>query len=143
AYAITEAGGGATALKTAVGDFPITLVQTDPQTITGTYNDGSVKTAFTVHINANGTVTLTENVPLEHNTDGNTAAAYNDTLNLSGLINATVTVTDKDGDSVTSSPVAVGNLVSFFDDGPHAFTPDGVASLNRAQAPANGTLNVN
>src|SRR5207253_1867924 len=144
AYGISVVGGGTTTLKTAVGDNAISLVQTNATTITGQYTDGSgTHTAFTVVINANGTLTVTENVPLEHNTDGNTAAAYNDTLTLSGLINATVTVTDKDGDSVTSSPVAVGNLVSFFDDGPHAFTPDGVASLNGAQAPVNGNLNVN
>ncbi|MFL6745950.1 MAG: DUF5801 repeats-in-toxin domain-containing protein [Sphingomicrobium sp.] len=142
-YGVSVVGGGATALKTAVGDFAITLVQTDAQTITGQYNDGSVKTAFTVHINADGTVTLTENVPLEHNTDGGTPAAFNDTLNLSGLINATVTVTDKDGDSVTSSPVGIGGNITFFDDGPHAFTPDGVASLNGAQPPITGNLNVN
>jgi Ca2+-binding RTX toxin-like protein len=142
-YGISIVGGGATTLKTAVGDFPITLVQTDAQTITGQYNDGVVKTAFTVHINANGTVTLTENVPLEHNVDGGTPADFNDTLTLAGLINATITVTDKDGDSVTSSPVGIGGNISFFDDGPHAFTPDGVQSLNGAQPPITGNLNVN
>ncbi|MEO6247257.1 MAG: DUF5801 repeats-in-toxin domain-containing protein, partial [Sphingomicrobium sp.] len=141
-YAI-QAVGTTTALKTAVGDYAITLVQTDATTVTGTYNDGLVKTAFIVHINANGTLTVTENVPLEHLVDGNTAAAYNDALTLSGLITATVTATDGDGDTATSTPVAIGNLVTFLDDGPHAFTPDGVAELNGDQLPVIGNLNVN
>ena len=143
AYGISVVGAGTTSLKTAVGDFPITLVQINSTTIQGQYTNGGTQVAFIVVINANGTLTVTENVPLEHNTDGNTAAAYNDTLTLAGLINATVSLTDADGDTVTSTPVGIGDRITFFDDGPHAFTPDGVASANGAQAPVTGNLNVN
>ncbi len=120
AYGLTVVGGGVTALKTALGDFAITLVQTSPSTITGTYVEGGVtKTAFTAVIGSDGKVTLTQNIALEHNVDGNTAAAYNDALSLAGLVNASITLTDFDGDKVTQS-VAVGNLISFLDDGPSA-----------------------
>ena len=64
-------------LKTAIGDFPITLEQTNATTVTGTY-DGGTKTAFTVVIGADGKLTVTQFEPLEHNTDGSTAAAHDD-----------------------------------------------------------------
>ena len=123
-YSISIVGGGATPLKTAQGDYAITLVQTAANVITGTYNDGSgVKTAFTVTINANGTITVTENVPLEHNVDGSTPAAYDDALDLSGLINATVTIKDFDGDTASGS-APIGNLIVFRDDGPSSSLAD-------------------
>jgi hypothetical protein len=116
AYGLSIVGGGVTPLKTAIGDYAITLVQTNASTITGQYNDGAVKSAFTLVINGNGTLTLTETAALEHNVDGNTAAAYNDTLNLAGLVNATITLTDFDGDTASASQ-AIGGQITFFDDG--------------------------
>ncbi|GAA4024044.1 hypothetical protein GCM10022280_26080 [Sphingomonas swuensis] len=114
-YGIALAGTGATALRTAQGDFPITLVQTSASVITGTYDGGKV--AFTVTINANGSITVQQSVPLEHNVDGSTAAAFDDSLDLSGLINATLTIRDFDGDSA-SATAGIGNLIVFKDDGP-------------------------
>ncbi|NNC36204.1 MAG: tandem-95 repeat protein [Hyphomonadaceae bacterium] len=114
-YALT--GAGATALVTADGDLPITLVQTDATTITGTFNGGA-DTAFSVVINTDGTVTVTQNVALEHNIDGDdTAGEHNDTLDLTGLITASATITDADGDSDTAS-AAIGDQIVFYDDGP-------------------------
>jgi hypothetical protein len=114
-YGLTITGGSGTSsgLATAIGDHPITLVQTNATTITGTYQDGGTQTAFVLHINADGTLTLTEDVPLEHLNPANP----NDTLNLSGLINATITVTDYDGDHASGS-VAIGGNITFYDDGP-------------------------
>ena len=113
---ITDANSG---LATAVGDYPITLVQTSATVITGVFDNGSGnQTAFTVTINANGTITLTQNVALEHLIDGdNTAGEHNDTLNLAGKISATVKITDGDGDT-DSATVPVGAALTFFDDGP-------------------------
>ncbi|HMC72373.1 MAG TPA: DUF5801 repeats-in-toxin domain-containing protein, partial [Mycobacteriales bacterium] len=88
-------------------------MQTDASTITGTYQDGGTQTAFILHINADGTLTLTEDVPLQHLDPTNP----NDTLDLSGLVNATITVTDYDGDSASGS-VGIGGNVVFYDDGP-------------------------
>ncbi len=105
-------------LATAVGDYPITLVQTNATTITGQFNDGtSVQDAFNVVINADGTVTLTQIVALEHNTDGPAGPAHDDTLDLAGLINATVTITDGDNDT-DSATLEIGGALTFFDDGP-------------------------
>ncbi len=118
AFAITVADA-ASGLATADGDFPITLVQTSATVITGTFNDGSGdQTAFTVTINADGTITLEQNVALEHLIDGDDSAGeHNDTLDLTGKINATVTITDGDDDTA-SATVAIGSALTFFDDGP-------------------------
>ncbi len=114
-YGLALIGNGTTSLKTALGDFPITLVQTDADTITGTYNGNT--TAFTLSIGADGKLSVTQSVALEHNLDGSDAAAYNDPLDLTGLVLATVTITDGDGDTA-SDQTAIGGLVTFLDDGP-------------------------
>ncbi|MBX2826091.1 MAG: VCBS domain-containing protein, partial [Gammaproteobacteria bacterium] len=106
-------------LAVADGDYAITLEQTSATLITGTYNDGADKTAFTVQINGDGTVTLTQNVALEHLTDGSTPSDHNDTLDLTDKINGVVTLTDGDGDTA-SETVAIGGGLTFFDDGPSA-----------------------
>nr|WP_298929934.1 DUF5801 repeats-in-toxin domain-containing protein [uncultured Erythrobacter sp.] len=113
---VTNANSG---LATADGDFPITLVQTSATVITGVFNDGSSnQTAFTATINSDGTITLTQNVALEHEIDGDDSAGeHNDTLNLDGNISATVTITDGDGDS-DAATLPVGGALTFFDDGP-------------------------
>ena len=136
-YGLTLAGTGATSLQTAIGDQAITLVQTSATTITGQY--GGTLTAFTLTINANGTTTLTQNVALEHLVDGNTAAAYNDTLTLSGLVNATITIKDFDGDTATAS-TAIGGNVTFFDDGVDAVLDTGMIPAGSSAAIAGNVL---
>ncbi|MDF0543046.1 DUF5801 repeats-in-toxin domain-containing protein [Sphingobium sp. H39-3-25] len=115
AYTITRTGDGTTSLQTAQGDFPISLSQTSPTTITGTYDGG--KTAFTLVIHGDGTMTVTQMVALEHLQDGPTPADFNDALDLTGLVTATVTVTDGDFDSA-SATTAIGGAIAFLDDGP-------------------------
>ncbi|WP_046863564.1 DUF5801 repeats-in-toxin domain-containing protein [Microvirga massiliensis] len=117
-WTLSLTGDGTTTLKTAIGDFAIRLVATDATTITGQYNDGTgAKTAFTVTIGADGKLTVTQHVPLEHNVDGRTPAEHDDTLDLAGLITATVTLTDADGDTATGR-AEIGGQVVFHDDGP-------------------------
>ena len=119
-YGLSLAGGVGSigsGLATAIGDFPITLVQIDADTIEGQYENGGTQVAFTVEMNDDGTITVTQNVPLEHLVDGSSAAAHDDALDLSGLVNATVTVTDADDDSVTGE-AAIGDNIVFEDDGP-------------------------
>ncbi len=119
-YGLAIVGGSPepSGLATAIGNFAITLVQIDGDTIEGQYQDGGTQVAFTIQINGDGTVTLTQEVPLEHLSDGG-PAFHNDTLDLTGLINATVTITDGDGDTASASAPIGDNLV-FFDDGPDA-----------------------
>jgi hypothetical protein len=120
AYGLTITGGSGTSsgLATSIGDHPITLVQVDGDTIEGRYTDGSgTHTAFSIDIDSAGKVTVTLDVPLEHLVDGGTPADYNDALNLSGLVNATITVTDADGDTASGS-AAIGGNITFLDDGP-------------------------
>ena len=73
--------------------------------------------AFSVVINADGTLTVTQNVALEHLSDGPTPADHDDTLDLDGLITATVTITDSDGDTASGS-AEIGAAITFDDDGP-------------------------
>src|SRR5690606_34294511 len=117
-HGLSLSGDGTTALQTAVGDFAISLVQSDAATITGQYFDGvSTQTAFTVVINGDGTLTVTQHVALEHLVDGSSAAAHDDPLTLEGLITATVTITDADGDTASGS-AEIGGAVTFREDGP-------------------------
>ena len=115
-YAISVSNS-VSGLRTAIGDFPITLEQTNSTTITGTYVNGGAQTAFMVVIGADGKLTVTQFEPLEHNLDGSSAAAHDDILNLLGKITASVTVTDFDGDSVGGF-AQIGGSIIFKDDGP-------------------------
>ena len=114
----------------------ITLVQIDGDTIEGHYDGSNV--AFIIQLESDGTVTLTQNVPLEHLVDGPPGPAHNDSLDLAGLIAATVTITDGDGDQATASVGIGGNLV-FLDDGPSAV--DDVDSIaGGSNGPATGNV---
>ena len=95
-YSLELSGASASGLQTAEGDYAITLSATG-NTLTGSYIDGAgaSQTAFTVQINSDGTLTVTQYVALEHTVDGDgTNGEYNDTLNLAGLITARITLTD-------------------------------------------------
>ena len=108
---ITNASSG---LVTSDGQFSILLQQTTDTLVTGVFSDGaSDQDAFTVELNSDGTVTLTQLVALEH-ADGTDP---NDALDLNGSITAIVTITDGDLDAV-SAPVQIGGALTFFDDGP-------------------------
>ncbi|WP_227340083.1 beta strand repeat-containing protein [Sphingopyxis sp. P8] len=117
-YGLALSGGAASGIATAVGDFPITLVATSPTTITGRYTDGGgiEQDAFTVTINTDGTITVSQFVALEHLQDGDTPL-HNDALTLDGLITASIRITDSDGDSVDATK-EIGGQISFLDDGP-------------------------
>ncbi|MGN3975586.1 DUF5801 repeats-in-toxin domain-containing protein, partial [Tsuneonella sp. SYSU-LHT278] len=135
---------GATPFATAVGDYPVTLVQVDADTIEGRYTDGAmvVQTAFRLDIGADGKLTLTQFVALEHTEDGNTAADYDDALYLTAdgtaggasLVSARITVTDFDGDTATGA-AAIGANVVFRDDG-----VDAVLDANSVAAGSNAPI---
>lgn len=136
-YTLSLSGDGSTTLTTAVGDFPITLVETDADTITGTYVDGNgdTQTAFTVDILADGKLMVTQNAALEHANPNDP----NDPLTLDGLITARVTITDADGDSDTSS-AEIGGAVTFLDDGP-AYVDASDGFIGNIAGQVHGTMN--
>lgn len=121
-YGIELTGGGtsvASGLVTAVGDFAITLVETSATTIVGRYTDGGgTHDAFTISIGTDGKLTVTQLVALEHLQDGE-LALHNDALTLNGLVSATVTIKDGDGDTATGK-TEIGDQITFLDDGPTA-----------------------
>ncbi|MDP3674869.1 MAG: tandem-95 repeat protein [Novosphingobium sp.] len=123
---------GATSLKTAIGDFAITLVSTAANVIEGRYIDALMATqvAFRLTIDADGKLIVQQFVALEHLDDGNTAGQYDDALNLAGLVNATITIKDFDGDTASANQAIGGNIV---------FRDDGVDAKNDADSIAAGT----
>ena len=146
-YGLALAGGVSSlgsGLQTAQGDHAITLVQIDGDTVEGQYQDGGTQTAFTIQMNSNGTVTYTQNVPLEHSDDGNTATAYNDTntpITFDGLVLGTITVTDSDGDTASGS-ANIGDHITVFDDGPSAIDPDSIVTTDAAQSTITASLDI-
>ncbi|WP_223430529.1 beta strand repeat-containing protein [Pseudomonas sp. GL-B-26] len=80
--------------------------------------------AFAIALQQDGNVAVAQYVSLTHPIAGSTAAAYDDRIDLTGLINAVVTVTDGDGDTSTDS-VGIGDDINFDDDGPSADVADG------------------
>ncbi|WP_421780451.1 DUF5801 repeats-in-toxin domain-containing protein, partial [Kiloniella litopenaei] len=121
-------------LLDAVTNEPITLSQSTPGgVITGSSATGG--TVFTVSIDpVTGSVTVQQSRAIEHDDindpieDGTSSAVMT-----SGLIEATVTVTDGDGDS-HSDDAELGNLIKFEDDGP-AFTVLEDSSLDESIDP--------
>jgi large repetitive protein len=135
AYSIEITGASGTSpFVTAVGDYPVTLVEIDADTIEGRYTDSAMveQTAFRLDIGSDGGLTLTQFVALEHVQDGDTAADYDDALYLTAdgtaggasLVSARITVTDFDGDTATGA-AAIGANVVFRDDGVDAVLDTG------------------
>lgn len=70
--------------------------------------------AFALYIDDFGNISVMQTISLQHG-DSDDA---DDALNLTGLINAVISVTDEDGDTVTTDPIAIGANIVFHDDGP-------------------------
>ncbi len=84
--------------------------------------------AFAIALLQDGNVAVAQYVSLTHPIAGSSAAAHDDRVDLTGLINAVVTVTDGDGDTSTDS-VGIGDDINFDDDGPSADVVDGGGSV--------------
>lgn len=98
-------------IDTATGE-PVNLVL-NGDVIEGVVN-GTSDVAFTISVDGNGVVSLTQNSALQHN-DASTA---NDIVKIAGgALSLQATVTDADGDSDTAS-VVIGDRFVFQDDGP-------------------------
>ncbi|NPC59392.1 DUF5801 repeats-in-toxin domain-containing protein, partial [Caenimonas soli] len=96
--------------------------------IVGRYdvNNGTVDAtdpaAFAIAIDQGGRLAVAQYVSLKHPTagDGTTpAGSHDERIDLTGLVNAVVTVTDNDNDTASNS-TAVGDKINFDDDGPTA-----------------------
>ena len=70
--------------------------------------------AFAISLGQDGKVTVAQYLPIKHAATGND---HNDIVSLSGKINAVLTVTDHDGDTIVR-PVEIGSQIRFADDGP-------------------------
>ena len=81
--------------------------------------------AFELTLNSDGTIDQTQYRAIVHDDATDPEEAYNADPALdasetmaAGMISLTATITDADGDSVTSDPVAIGDSFHFEDDGP-------------------------
>ncbi|MGN5079563.1 retention module-containing protein [Aeromonas veronii] len=92
--------------------------------------------AFSVLMDGNGKVTVTQYAALEHGVDGSSASDHDDSVSLAAAaaIKVVQTVTDRDGDSTKATSVS-GLNIAFKDDGPSAVA-DTITSGT------NGTVNL-
>ncbi|MDP3759708.1 MAG: DUF5801 repeats-in-toxin domain-containing protein, partial [Ramlibacter sp.] len=82
--------------------------------------DGTDPAAFAIAIDQTGKVAVAQYVSLKHTTPGNgttPAGSYDERIDLTGLVNGVVTVTDNDDDTASTS-TAIGDKINFDDDGP-------------------------
>src|SRR5262249_44532746 len=102
---------------------------------------GTVAFALTV-ASATGQVFIAQYLSLFNPTAGNTAAAYDDVIQLNtASLSMVVTKTDGDGDTASAS-ANIGNLIQFQDDGPSNILPDTAALLNVAGKSATAALDL-
>ena len=124
AYNLALVGTDVTGLMTTDGNHAITLVVDSGSQISGMYDsdgNGSLDaTAFTVSLTGTS-VTLTSLVALEHqNSPAGSGAGTTLTLNNLIKVEATVSMTDGDGDVVSSTPSSASLNLSFADTVPDA-----------------------
>jgi hypothetical protein len=89
--------------------------------------------AFALSVDNSGQVTVAQYESLWHPTPG---GSYDEPVDLAGKINAVVTVTDGDGDVATDN-VAIGDYISFEDDGPVVIAPDALHIIDGGEGSEN------
>ncbi|MGL4404696.1 MAG: DUF5801 repeats-in-toxin domain-containing protein, partial [Notoacmeibacter sp.] len=116
-YAFVVPGGSEPSGLFTTSGQAIRLFELSPTLIVGRYEvSGPDPVAFAIHMNAaTGIISVAQYVSLRHNDTANPDDAVS-------IINASVrvvaTVTDRDGDSVSSQEFSIGNQIVFEDDGP-------------------------
>ena len=137
-----SAPGAASGLTDSLTGQSIVLV------LNGSVVEGHVGTAvgalaFSVSIDAAGSVTLDQVRAVIQPTGTNPDTSEGVSLSADNLITLTATITDKDGDQA-SATANIGQNLTFLDDGPRAFTPDSTAGLDGDGAgnPVTGSLNL-
>ena len=88
--------------------------------VTGRTGSDSGEVIFAISIDGDGEVNVAQYDSLEHPTSPN---EHDESVNLTGKLDAVVTVTDGDGDVATDS-TAIGSSIVFEDDGPTAGNVD-------------------
>ena len=139
ALGITGGNGVASGLTDTATGLSIVLVN-NAGVIEGHVGTAAGALAFTVSVNATGSVTLDQIRAVVHTSSDNPDTSEPATLANDNLITLTQTVTDHDGDSA-SATANIGQNLSFLDDGPTLGTVQSQQTDNNpATAPAVGTL---
>ncbi|QIG55107.1 hypothetical protein G6N82_13985 [Altererythrobacter sp. BO-6] len=121
ALSINGVNGTDSGLDDAVTGQNILLRLVGTDTIEGYLAGSPTTVAFTITVDANGTVELTQERAIKHDdaTDPDETFANGDAETMAAdLIRISATITDGDEDSVTSAPVNIGDKFAFEDDGP-------------------------
>ncbi|MFQ2083086.1 DUF5801 repeats-in-toxin domain-containing protein [Aeromonas veronii] len=138
-YSLSATAGAGTGLWLAgqsgsASEIKLVAVASGYEGWTGGSTSGTK--AFSVLMDGNGKVTVTQYAALEHGVDGSSASDHDDSVSLAAAaaIKVVQTVTDRDGDSTTATS-ASGLDIAFKDDGPSAVA-DTITSGT------NGTVNL-
>ncbi|MEE1892252.1 retention module-containing protein [Pseudomonas otitidis] len=117
AYSLAISASGANSgLKDSASGSDIKLYLESGQVI-GRVGGSGGAVAFTVTVDSVGKVTLDQRIAIQHSPDSGPDQATG--LSAADLVKLVATITDKDGDS-TSTSLNLGNAISFKDDAPTA-----------------------
>ncbi|WP_298986807.1 PEP_CTERM-anchored TLD domain-containing protein [uncultured Roseibium sp.] len=121
-------------LELRIDDADSGLFTTEDEAITLTLEDGLVigriasgEAVFAIHIDLRGRVSIVQYQSLKHPD----TTSSDEHIDLAGKISAVLTITDADGDEV-STDVSIGADVTFDDDGPTAFRNGSNIGLDEA-----------
>ncbi|WP_298965834.1 DUF5801 repeats-in-toxin domain-containing protein [uncultured Roseibium sp.] len=121
-------------LELRIDDADSGLFTTEDEAITLTLEDGLVigriasgEAVFAIHIDLRGRVSIVQYQSLKHPD----STSSDEHIDLAGKLSAVLTITDADGDEV-STEVSIGADVTFDDDGPTAFRNGSNIGLDEA-----------
>lgn len=149
-YSLSVSADGADSLLRSNGN--VVYLYKDPGTgkvvgsTANTFADVSAaNTIFDLAVSAAGSVTLQQMAQIDHALPGvGTNFADQEAVLANGLVflNATVTITDADGDSASDTePLDLGGNVKFDDDGPGVFAPTAASLVNNGSGTDTESLN--
>ena len=132
---VLNGGNGTSSGLTTTEGVGINLFQVDPTLIVGRAGGAGAPVAFAIAIDpATGTAYTAQYLSLDHPAEANAGNGFNSydefVAIAAGKISAQVTITDGDGDSVSTTTDISGNI-RFEDDGPTA----GAVSTGSARQP--------
>jgi VCBS repeat-containing protein len=133
ALGISANGAASGLIDTATGQSIVLVLNSTTGAVEGHVGTTGGALAFTVSVDASGTVTLDQVRAVVHPDGTNPDTSEGVSLASDGLVTLTATITDKDGDSATAS-ADIGKNLTFNDDGPTLIHPEPLTTTDQVQA---------